>query len=40
MDTETKEKLTELQHQQDMLRNKVEVNMETVKADNERAIKL
>ena len=38
MDTETKEKLTELQHQQNLLREKVEANMKIMKADNESAI--
>ena len=38
MDTETKEKLTELRHQQELLRTDVEGNMKTMKADNESAL--
>ena len=38
MDTETKEKLTELQHQIEMLRTDMEANMKTMKAENESAI--
>ncbi|MCY4037902.1 MAG: hypothetical protein OXF09_00390 [Hyphomicrobiales bacterium] len=35
MDTETKEKLTELQHQQEILRTGMEANMKTMKAESE-----
>ena len=38
MDTETKEKLTEQQHQIEMLRTDMEANMRTMKAENESAI--
>ena len=38
MDTETKEKLTELKHQHDMLGNDVEADMKTMKADNEATL--
>ena len=38
MDAETKEKLTELQHQYDLLKTDVEANMKTMKAQNESAI--
>ena len=38
MDNETEKKLTELQHQQNFLREKVEANMKIMKADNESAI--
>ena len=36
-DTETKEKLTEQQHQIEMLRNNVEAKMETMEANNKAA---
>ena len=38
MDTETKEKLTEQQHQIEMLRTETEASMKTMKAENESAI--
>ena len=38
MDAETKEKLTKLQHQHDLLRTEVEANMKTMRAQNESAI--
>ena len=38
MDAETKEKLTELQHQYDLLKTEVEANMKTMRAQNESAI--
>ena len=38
MDNETKEKLTEQQHQIDRLSDKVEANMKIMKADNESAL--
>ena len=38
MDTETKEKLTELQHQHDLLRTDMEANMKTMKANNEATL--
>ena len=38
MDTETKEKLTEQQHQIEMLRTETEANMRTMKAESESAI--
>ena len=37
MDAETKEKLTELQHQIEMLRTDMEANMKTMRAENEAA---
>ena len=38
MDTETKEMLTELQHQHDLLRTDVEANVRTMKANNEATL--
>ena len=38
MDTETKEKLAELQHQHDLLRTDMEANMKTMKANNEATL--
>ena len=38
MDTETKEKLTELQHQQELLTEKVEGNMKIMRAENDSAL--
>ena len=38
MNTETEGKLTELQHQNEMLRTDIESNMKTMKAENESAI--
>ena len=38
MDTETKEKLTEQQHQIEMLRNNVEAKMETMEANNKATL--
>ena len=38
MDIETKEKLTEQQHQIEMLKTEVEANMKTLRADNEVAL--
>ena len=37
-DAETKEKLTELQHQHDLLKTEVEANMKTMRAQNESTI--
>ena len=38
MDSETEKKLTELQHQNEMLRKDMEANMRTMKAESESAI--
>ena len=38
MDTETKGKLTELQHQHELLKEKVEGSMETMEANNRAAL--
>ena len=38
MDNETEKKLTELQHQHDRLKDKVEANTKIMKADNESAL--
>ena len=38
MDNETKENLTELRHQQELLRTDVEGNMRTMKAENNEAL--
>ena len=38
MDYETEKKLTELQHQHDRLKDKVEANTKIMKADNESAL--
>ena len=39
-DTETKEKLTELQHQIEMLRTDMEANMKTMRAENDSALSM
>ena len=38
MDNETEKKLTELQHQHELLRTDMEANVRTMKADNETAL--
>ena len=38
MDSEAEKKLTELQHQQELLKERMEGNMEAMKTDNESTV--